>query len=151
MGSIKIEQLIEKYLDAETTLKEEAVLQDYFVNSKVAPHLEEYRALFGYFAESKNERYTKTIQLKTQKKNWKWLSVAASVVLLFSVYTGYNNIQPSEPEFSDAEIAEAQIAFEELKGAFQILSKNLDKGTAAIGYLGEYETTTNKIFKQPVK
>ena len=67
MESIKIEQLIEKYLDAETTLKEEAVLQDYFVNSKVAPHLEEYRALFGYFAESKNERFTKTIQLNTKK------------------------------------------------------------------------------------
>lgn len=142
MESIKIEQLIEKYLDAETTLQEEAVLQDYFVNSKVAPHLEEYRALFGYFAESKNERYTKTIQLNTQKKNWKWLSVAASLVLLFSVYKGYNYNQ---------EKAEAQIAFQQTQEAFQLLSKNMNKGTAAIGYLGEYETTTNKIFKQPVK
>ncbi|MCF6279857.1 MAG: hypothetical protein L3J14_05855 [Flavobacteriaceae bacterium] len=142
MESIKIEQLIEKYLDAETTLQEEAVLQDYFVNSKVAPHLEEYQALFGYFAESRNERYTKTIQLKTKKTNWKWFSVAASVAILFSVYTGYNNIQ---------ERAEAEIAFEQTQKAFQLLSKNMNKGTAAIGYLGEYQTTTNKIFKQPVK
>ena len=142
MESIKIEQLIEKYLDAETTLQEEAVLQDYFVNSKVAPHLQEYQALFGYFAESKNERYTKTIQLKTKKTNWKWLSVAASVAILFSVYTGYNNIQ---------ERAEAEIAFQQTQEAFQLLSNNMNKGTAAIGYLGEYQTTTNKIFKQPVK
>lgn len=142
MESIKIEQLIEKYLDAETTLQEEAVLQDYFVNSKVAPHLEEYRALFGYFAKSKNERYTKTIQLKTKKTNWKWLSVAASVAILFSVYFGYNNVQ---------ERAEAEIAFQQTQEAFQLLSNNMNKGTAAIGYLGEYQTTTNKIFKQPVK
>jgi len=142
MESIKIEQLIEKYLDAKTTLQEEAVLQDYFVNSKVAPHLQEYQALFGYFAESRNERYTKTIQLKTKKTNWKWLSVAASVAILFSVYTGYNNIQ---------ERAEAEIAFQQTQEAFQLLSKNINKGTAAIGYLGEYQTTTNKIFKQPVK
>ncbi len=142
MGSIKIEQLIEKYLDAETTLQEEAVLQDYFVNSKVAPHLEEYRALFGYFAESKNERYTKTIQLNTKKKNWKWLSVVASVAILFSVYKGYNNNQ---------ERAEAEIAFQQTQEAFQLLSKTMNKGTVAIGYLGEYQTTTNKIFKQPVK
>lgn len=142
MESIKIEQLIEKYLDAETTLQEEAVLQDYFVNSKVAPHLQEYQALFGYFAESKNERYTKTIQLKTKKTNWKWLSVAASVAILFSVYFGYNNIQ---------ERAEAEIAFQKTQKAFQLLSNNMNKGTAAIGYLGEYQTTTNKIFKQPVK
>lgn len=142
MESIKIEQLIEKYLDAETTLQEEAVLQDYFVNSKVAPHLQEYQALFGYFAESKNERYTKTIQLKTKKTNWKWLSVAASVAILFSVYFGYNNVQ---------ERAEAEIAFQQTQKAFQLLSNNMNKGTAAIGYLGEYQTTTNKIFKQPVK
>ncbi len=149
MESIKIEQLIEKYLDAETTLQEEAVLQDYFVNSKVAPHLEEYRALFGYFAESKNERYTKTIQLKTKKMNWKWLSVAASVAILFSVYFGYD--QGSDSGLSDAEIAEAKIALQQTQEAFQLLSKNMNKGTAAIGYLGEYQTTTNKIFKQPVK
>lgn len=142
MESIKIEQLIEKYLNAETTLQEEAVLQDYFVNSKVAPHLQEYQALFGYFAESKNERYTKTIQLKTKKTNWKWLSVAASVAILFSVYTGYNNIQ---------ERKEAEVAFQQTQKAFQLLSKNINKGTAAIGYLGEYQTTKNKIFKQPVK
>lgn len=142
MESIKIEQLIEKYLDAETTLKEEETLQDYFVNSKAAPHLEEYRALFGYFAKSKEERFTKTIQLNTQKKNWKWLSVAASFAILFSVYFGYQRTQ---------EKREADIAFQQTQKAFQLLSKNMNKGTAAIGYLGEYQTTTNKIFKQPVK
>ncbi|MGK0308036.1 MAG: hypothetical protein ACI8RP_000994 [Urechidicola sp.] len=142
MESNRIDQLLVKYLDAETTLQEEALLQDYFQNSNVAPHLEEYRALFGYFAESKTERYTKTIQLNTQQKNWKWLSVAASVVLLFSVYTGYENNQDRK---------EARVAFENTKNAFQLLSKNMNKGTAAMAYLGEYETTTNKIFKQPVK
>jgi hypothetical protein len=142
MESNRIDQLLVKYLDAETTLQEEALLQDYFQNSNVAPHLEEYRALFGYFSESKTERYTKTIQLNTQQKNWKWLSVAASVVLLFSVYTGYENNQDRK---------EARVAFENTKNAFQLLSKNMNKGTAAMAYLGEYETTTNKIFKQPVK
>ena len=142
MESNRIDQLLVKYLDAETTLQEEALLQDYFQNSNVAPHLEEYLALFGYFAESKTERYTKTIQLNTQQKNWKWLSVAASVVLLFSVYTGYENNQDRK---------EARVAFENTKNAFQLLSKNMNKGTAAMAYLGEYETTTNKIFKQPVK
>jgi hypothetical protein len=35
--------------------------------------------------------------------------------------------------------------------AFKLLSKNMNKGTAAMAYLGEYETTTNKIFKQQIK
>ncbi len=140
MESVKIEQLLDKYLNAETTIKEETVLRDYFTSGKsVAPHLEEYQALFGYFTENKSERFTKTIQLNTKKRNWKWLSVAASVVLLFSVYTGYQNNQK----------AKAQVAFENTQMAFQLLSKNYNKGTAAITYLGAYETTTNKIFKQP--
>ncbi len=141
MESIKIEQLLEKYLNAETTLQEEATLQDYFVNNKVAPHLQEYEALFGYFADNKAERYTKTIQLNTKKTNWKMFSVAAAVVLLFSVYTGYQMNQKRE----------AEIAFQQTKEAFELLSNNLNKGTAAFTYLGEYETTTNKIFKQPKK
>ncbi len=139
MESVKIEQLLDKYLNAETTLQEEAVLSDYFTSGQVATHLEEYKALFIYFADNKSERFTKTIQLNTKKTNWKWLSVAASVVLLFSVYTGYQNNQKEE----------ARIAFENTQMAFQLISKNFNKGTAAVSYLGEYQTTTNKIFKQP--
>ncbi len=138
MESIKIEQLLEKYENAETSLHEEAVLKDYFNNNDVAPHLQQYQALFGYYAESKNENYSKPIRLNTKKQHWKWLSVAASVVLLFSVYTGYTNNQEKK---------EAKIAFENTQMAFQLLSKNMKKGTTAMAYLGEYETTTNKIFK----
>ncbi len=147
MESSRIEQLLDKYLNAETTLQEEEVLQDYFTSHNVAPHLTQYSALFGYFAESKTERYTKTIQLNTQKKNWKWLSVAASVVLLFSVYTGYNKLYPANSGLSESEMAEAKRALADTQKAFQMLSKNMNKGTAAIGYLENYETTTNKIFK----
>lgn len=150
MELARIEQLLEKYLDANTTLQEEAILQDYFAGNNVAPHLENYIALFGYFAESKTERYTKTIQLNTKKRNWKWLSVAASVVLLFSVYTGYNSLYPTS-ELSEKELAEAQKAMQDTQRAFSMLSKNMNKGKAAIAYLGEYEKTTNKIFKQPEK
>lgn len=141
MELAKIEQLLEKYLEAETTLQEENELGEYFAKGNVAPHLEEYQMLFGYFAESKSEKFTKNIQLKSQKKNWKLLSVAASVVLLFSVYTGYVKYQEYQ----------AEQAFKETQMAFQLLSKNLNKGTTAITYLGEYETTTNKIFKQSKK
>lgn len=144
MESNKIEQLLEKYLNAETTLQEEATLKDYFTNGLVAPHLKEYQLLFGYFAESKSEKFTKTIQLKTKKSNWKWLLLAASVVLLFSVYTGYEYDQSVKK-------AEAKIAYQDTQKAFELLTKNFNKGTAAIGYLGKFETTTNKVFKQSKK
>ena len=46
---------------------------------------------------------------------------------------------------------EAQKAMKDTQKAFQLLSKNMNKGTAAIAYLDEYQSTTNKIFKQPIK
>ena len=144
MESNKIEQLLKKYLNAETTLQEEATLKDYFTNGLVAPHLKEYQLLFGYFTENKSEKFTKTIQLNSKKTNWKWLSLAASVVLLFSVYTGYEYDISIKKE-------EAKVAYQDTQMAFQLLTKNLNKGNVAIGYLGEFETTTNKIFKQSKK
>lgn len=139
MELVNLEKLLEKYLDAETSIAEENKLKTYFSGEDVAPHLEEYREMFGYFSASKNEKFTKTIQLKSQNWNWKWLSVAASAVLLVSVYTGYQKNQQDK----------AEKIYKETQMAFNILSANLNKGTAAIKELQEFETTTNKIFKQP--
>lgn len=141
MELVNVEKLLEKYLNAETTIVEENKLKNYFSGDHVAPHLEGYRALFGYFSASKNERFTKTIQLKSQKLNWKWLSVAASIVLLAIVYTGYQKNQETK----------AEKIYNETQMAFNILSANLNKGTEAIAELQEFETTTNKILKQPKK
>ena len=141
MELANIEKLLEKYLNAETSITEEKELKNYFTSDNVAPHLVEYQVLFGYFSTSKNERFTKTIQLNSQKRNWKWLSVAASVVLLVSVYTGYENNQKRE----------AERIYQETKVAFDMLSNNLNKGTVAIAQLQHFENTKNKIFKQPKK
>ena len=139
MELANIEKLLEKYLNAETTIAEEKELKNYFSKGNVAPHLEEYETLFGYFSTSKNERFTKTIQLKSRKLNWKWLSVAASIVLLVSVYTGYQNNQERKAEKI---MADTQMAL-------GMLSANLNKGTAAVAHLQQFETTKDKVFKQP--
>ena len=141
MGLANIEELLKKYLDAETTIAEEKELKTYFSSDNVAPHLQEYQEMFGYFSTSKNERFTKTIQLKSQKMNWKWLSVAASVVLLVSVYSGYQNNQKRE----------AERIYTETQMAFGMLAANLNKGNEAILKLQHFEDTKNKIFKQPKK
>ncbi|WP_111707790.1 hypothetical protein [Lutibacter citreus] len=141
MELANIEKLLEKYLNAETTIAEEKTLKSYFLSDNVAPHLQEYQALFGYFSTNKSERYTKTIQLKSRKLNWKWLSVAASVVLLVSVYTGYQSNQQRK----------AERIYLETQMAFSMLAVNLNKGNDAIAVLQHFEDTKNKIFKQPKK
>lgn len=137
MELVKIEKLLEKYLNAETTLTEEKVLQTYFTGNNVATHLIEYQALFTFFAAEKKERYTKTIHLKRNTQKWKWLSVAASVVIMVGVYSGY---QQNKQQKADEKLyAETQIAL-------KMLASNLNFGTLAIGHLETFESTKNRIF-----
>jgi hypothetical protein len=140
MELANIEKLIEKYENAETSLQEETTLRNYFTGGHVAPHLQEYEYMFNYFAISKDETYTKTIKLepkKSKKRNLKWLSVAASVVLLFSVFIGKNEYDRYQ----------AKKQFAQISKGLMLLSSNLQKGEQAVATLYTYENTVNKILK----
>jgi hypothetical protein len=140
MELANIEILVEKYENAETSLQEETTLRNYFTGGDVAPHLQEYEYMFNYFVASKDETYTKPIQLepkKSKKRNFKWLSVAASVVLLFSVFIGKHEYERYQAEKQFAQIS---------KG-LRLLSSNLQKGEQAVASLHIYENTVNKILK----
>ena len=142
MELASIEKLVEKYENAETTLQEEATLKAYFLSDNFAPNLKKKQMMFTYFQISKDETYTKTIELKTKKKrNFKWLSVAASVVLLFSVYLGNEKMN----EIQERKQAEQTLA--EVMNALKMLSGNLKKGNEAFNNLYAYEDSVNKIFK----
>jgi len=143
MELANIEKLIEKYENAETSLPEEQVLKDYFQQENIPEHLIEYKALFNYFETSSTERFTKTIPIKTKKTYWKWMSVAAAVVLLVSVYS----INTSRG-LTDKERQEAQLALKETQKAFQLISQKLNKGeNVAFAGLQEFNKTQKKIFK----
>jgi hypothetical protein len=120
MELANIEKLVEKYLNAETTLQEETTLKNYFTEGSVAPHLQEYAYMFTYFAAVRDETYTKTIALKPQKskrRNYKWLSVAASIVLLFSLFIGKQEYEKYQ----------ALKQFEQISKGLRLLSQNLKK------------------------
>ena len=144
MELANIEKLVEKYLNAETTLQEETTLKNYFTGGNVAPHLQEYAYMFNYFASTKDETFTKTIQLEPKKsirKNFKWLSVAASLLLLFSVFVG-------KPEYEKhVQRKEAERQFAQISKGLKLLSANLKKGERAVATLYTYEETVNKILK----
>ena len=149
MELAKIEKLVAKYENAETSLQEEGILRDYFLSDNVAPHLEEYQMMFTYFQASQDETYNKTLEFKTEKKrNYKWLSIAASVAVLFSVYIGIPKEEKQIPlnSLSDLSIEE-RFHYDQAQKALQMLSGKLNKGNEAFNNLYAYENSVNKIFK----
>lgn len=140
MELANIEKLVEKYLNAETSLQEEATLKNYFTEGTIAPHLQEYESMFCFFTKSKEETFTKTIQLETKKpsgNNLKWLSVAASIALLVSVFIGSQEYEKYQQEKTFAQVSYA----------LNMLSFNLKKGERAIEKVQTYENTINTILK----
>ncbi len=148
MALDRIEKLIEKYFEAETTLAEEKELKAYFSSENVAPPLEQYKPIFGYTAQAKQEQFTAAIPLKAKNRNYiLWLSVAASVVVLLGVgfftFNHYN--QPITEDFGTYD--DPEVAFRETQKALEMISLSVNEGIESMHYLSEYEQSKNIIFK----
>ena len=144
----RIEKLLEKYFEGETSIAEEKELKDYFTSSDVAQHLEQYKPIFGYATQAKQEQFTATIPLKTKKRSSVvWLSVAASVAVLLSVslftFNHYN--QPVSEDLGTYD--DPEVAFRETQKALALISRSVNKGIESMEYINEYEQSKNKIFK----
>ena len=155
-----IEILLEKYDNGETTLKEEQKLKEYFSQDEVAPHLKAYKPLFMYFAKTQQEQFTKEMPLQQPKKTvglYRWLSVAAVLVLMVAIFAKMVTQPMTIDDLNDEEYAayvETVEAFNLLGANFSKGTENLDlmsnsfnKGTENMEYLGMFSETKDKIFK----
>ncbi len=132
-----IENLLEKYENGETSLKEEQQLKDYFSQETVAPHLEMYKPIFCYFLENQQEQFTKHLPLKTKKVfNYKWLSVAAVTVLMVSIFNSYGKDVISQKDRED---------YGKAKAALELVSKHFNKGVSKVNYLGTLDKAGEQV------
>lgn len=148
----KIEDILEKYFQGETTIAEENQLKEYFSSPDVAQHLEQYKPMFGYFSQVKEQKSTQTIPLKTKKRNVAWLSIAASAVVLLGIgtyfYTSEKNATPVTAQSELGTYDDPEEALAATQKALALLSNNVNVGIESVQYIKEYEHSKNKIFKQ---
>lgn len=136
----KIEKLLEKYENAETTLTEEQLLKSVFEKEEIPIQLQSYKILFNSFTANKIELFKPKLKIEKVKINWKYLSIAASFLLLFSASIGYQQYEKKQ---------KAKEAFIETKNALDMLSYQMNKKNMAYVQLKHYQNTTDKIFNSP--
>jgi hypothetical protein len=145
----KIEALLEKYFEGETSIAEENELKNYFSSSNVADHLEQYRSLFGYFVEAKEQKLTNNVTLISKKRKVAWLSVAASIVVMFGIgMYSYFNVNTIKEDRELGTYDDPEEAFIATQKALSMLSNNVNVGVEGVKYLQVYEVTKNKVFVQ---
>ena len=157
MDSERIEKLLEKYWDAETSLEEEQELHQFFQQTDIPENLKATAELFHYFQTERtrtvNENFdaivTKQIRQRqvgkiVSMKNWFQVArVAAGVVVVVAaVYLIGSEVRNSSPkEITDTE-SDPKLAFEQTKKALLMISKNFGKAqqeASKINLLNEAE------------
>jgi hypothetical protein len=148
----KIEYILEKYFQGETSIAEENQLKEYFSSPNVAQHLEQYKPMFGYFSQVKEQKSTQEIPLQTKKRNVAWLSIAASVVVLLGIgtylFVGKKTVDPVVAQSELGTYDNPEEALAATQKALALLSSNVNVGIGSVQYIKEYEQSKNKIFKQ---
>jgi len=146
MESNRIEILLEKYFQGETSSPEELELKIYFSSPDVAQHLEHYTPLFDYFSVAKKQISSQEVPLQTKKRNVMWLSIAASVIVLLGISMLTYFYSPTET--GDLGTYEnPEVAFEATQKALSLLSENVNVGIESVEYINEYQNSKDLIFK----
>lgn len=97
MNESKIEELIGKFMDGATSNAEEQMLYAYFAGTDIAPELERYKAMFGWFAGGMAGPLPQQAKRRpAMRRVLRWTGVAASALLLLGAgicYHGHSERQ----------------------------------------------------------
>ena len=141
----RIKNLLELYFEGETSLEQEAVLQNYFTSDEVAPELESYKPVFAAFAQVQQDGFTRKIELPQDKPIRYWIPIAASILLCIGLFLTFNQKQESDHDlgtYKDPEVAALKT-----KQALFMMGNFVNESTGNLNKLEAFEETTNQILK----
>ncbi|WP_116127716.1 hypothetical protein [Lewinella sp. IMCC34183] len=104
MNHQRVTELIERYFDGTTTLKEEADLKAYFLREDIDPALEVYAPLFRYWVRESEVRAPQRIRkARPRRLPQLLLALAAALALLLVARTVHRWENPKVTTFPVAE------------------------------------------------
>ncbi len=139
----RIEELLEKYWNAETTLAEEQELKNLLSQSE---GYEEEKEMFLGIAELATEEPVNLSfpKGKIRKLNASWLNWAASIAILAGSFYGWRVYEQKQAE---------KEAYDQVMMAFALIQTNLSKGQEQMEVMNDlkYLNTTNELFETTPK
>ena len=152
MESQKINILLQKYFEAETTLEEENELITYFSSEDVEESLKMYVPMFSGMKELSVEEHAQlgddlmNFILESEHKEklhyrWMWqivTGIAASVILVMLAVNFYSSQNQWKDTFSDP-----KKAYAEASKTLNYVSEKYNKGLAQLRPIGKIESAAN--------
>jgi len=139
----KIEELLDKFLEAETNLNEEKILAEYFQNENVKPEWSIYKDMFGYFEKSQKDTPAQTFSPQPKITLFysfqKYAAVLVVALITTLLYFNHPKDNKNLGTFEDPEVA-----LEETKKVFDLISYHLNAPSDELQYLNTLEETQTK-------
>ena len=154
-----MDALVEKYLDAATSLDEEAQLRAYLTSDKVADSHRDLIPMFEAFGAEHDTQFDGDLtELERLQIQWsqkpkvrymfpKVVGVAATLALLMMIAFNFLQEDTSSYKGKYTELQDPEEALALTKDALAFLGKKYDKGTASMKYIKELEKTNVFNFK----
>lgn len=139
----KIDKLLEKYLEGETTLNEEHILSEYFNHQEVKPEWMAYKDLFTYFEDSKEVvPQVAFTPLRRKKSRFEFFQKYAAIAMICLIGTMFYYQNQGSEELGTYD--DPEVALHETKKVFDLISYHLNSSTSEMQYLNTLEQTKTK-------
>ena len=156
----KIEEILNRYFEGESTLEEETMLKEYFSHSDLPAEHRGMKELFQYFDEANREAAPDldiSAHLNSVIENeWKketrnrfghvvaWVGSAAAVlVLTFGIY---QHMEKPETVIKDT-YKDPKMAYLETRRVLMMVSRTMNRNTANLKYLSKVDDSFDQIKK----
>lgn len=145
----KIEELLERYDEGETSLAEEKLLREYFLKEEVPEHLLSYKLMFSFSAKQAQETFEENEEkpkANSTKNRFAWTAIAAILILALGIFF-FNDSSNTLNENDLGTLSEEELALEKTKEALNMVSQFMNEGKSDLVYLKEFNKTKNKIIE----
>lgn len=156
----KIEEILNRYMEGESSLEEENLLKKYFSQPGLPPEQQEMKALFNYFTDAQREAipdFDVSADLNSIIENeWKretrnrfrrvlaWFGSAAAVLVLsFGIY---QYLDKPESTIKDT-YKDPKLAYLETKRALLLVSRTMNRNTTNLKYLSKVDQSFDHMKK----
>jgi len=142
----KIERLLERYDEGETTLAEEKILREYFLVENVPEHLKSYQLMFSFSSLQADKSFDKEPTVISRKSRYAWTSIAAILIVALGLFF-FHNPSGNLNENDLGTISDEELALQKTKETLNMVSQFMNEGKSDLVYLKEFNNTKNKIIE----
>lgn len=142
----KIEKLLDRYDEGKTSIAEEKLLREYFLNADVPEHLKSYQLMFRFSASQAEEKLENKPKVVSRRNWYSWTSIAAILIVALGIFF-YNDSSRMLNDNDLGTISDEELALQKTKETLHMVAQIMNEGKSDLVYLKEFNNTKNKIIQ----